>query len=308
CPRPEVDSTDWCTIAGASYLLLCPQCVDHIKRYHPSPTLRHISPMSYGSQCSLGMSPWVRLAWLLTLKRRLPNLDLLEDMAKMDTAPDHSRQWYGIVNREGSFIRGFYVSAASMRKLDQLLPYMTKLFTPWQSRSLPSSVVCALQNDNGLYLDELVNAHTTLDMTRFSALLKKCLRVRPCSRDVVITDGLWHYVPGVSGLTVCEECYETVIEPWAERGSEVARRFNRTLQPLYGTYGNSCQLYSRRMRDIFWRAAESNNGTLLERKGAERREMETRLQARLREAQRRWTGDKLRRELEWISGEWRRWE
>lgn len=156
----------------------------------------------------------------------------------------------------------------------------------------------------------------------FIDLVERKTRLRECTKDNMLIGGLWHFIPSIQSLTVCEDCYETVVEPEVKRDAEVAVRFNRTVQPVYGEgMGSSCQLYSKRMRKVFQRAVEDKDIKYLARKSKERREAELKLQERYKDILRRHkrmsqegSGSenderRLQRELEKITEEWKtRWE
>jgi len=140
----------------------------------------------------------------------------------------------------------------------------------------------------------------------------------------MLSGGLWHFIPSMPSLTVCEDCYEAVVEPEFHNKSDVAMRFNRTLQPVYGEgMGSSCQLYSHRMRKVFRRAVRENDLKHLARKAKERREAELGLQEEYKEILRRarrlssreggFSSEederRLNRDLERITAEWQeKWE
>ena len=90
------------------------------------------------------------------------------------------------------------------------------------------------------------------NMLRFVQFAQKMSEFRECTRDDMVLDQPWHFMPHLPEFTVCEECYNDVVWPAAAAGSEVAGSFNRTLQMLpQSPMGTSCQLYSERMRELF---------------------------------------------------------
>ena len=184
-------------------------------------------------------------------------------------------------------------------------------------------------NRFSLYLDKILDMHDKAHSSRkgpdpmpFINLVERKLRVRECERDNMLLNGLWHFMPSLPDFTVCEDCYEEIVEPEVKKNSDVAMRFNRTLQPAYGEgIGTSCQLYSRRMRKVFRSAVKDNDLKYLARKAKERRDAELKLQERYRDVLRRakrleerGSGSdeeerRLERDLEKISVEWKdRWE
>jgi hypothetical protein len=192
--------------------------------------------------------------------------------------------------------------------------------------------VCGMRAEGNrfpAYLDALIATHERAmasrkspDSIRFIDLVEHKTRLRECTKDNMLIGGLWHFAPGTPSLTVCEDCYDAVVEPEVRKNSDVAMRFNRTVQPVYNEgMGSSCQLYSRRMRKVLERAVQDNDMKYLTRKSKERREAELRLQERYKDVQRRFkrlsrdgglSDDdewRLNRELERITEEWQsKWE
>ncbi|KAK3370389.1 hypothetical protein B0H63DRAFT_315449 [Podospora didyma] len=81
----------------------------------------------------------------------------------------------------------------------------------------------------------------------------------PCTGNILV-DKKWHAMPDPPGMTVCEECFDTVVWPLLEAGhNEVARNFLRRRQ--YRTLG-VCHLNKKTRsltRDIFDAACEKND-------------------------------------------------
>jgi hypothetical protein len=153
------------------------------------------------------------------------------------------------------------------------------------------------------YLDALVNTHEAALSSRQGAdsmplidLVERRTRLRECTRDNMLLGALWHTHPDIPGLTVCEDCFEEVVEPCIKSAlaspssaNSFLRKFTRTLQPVYNEGpGSSCQLYSRRMRRVFQRSVEDGDGRYLKKKVRERKEAELWLQEKYQELVRRW--------------------
>lgn len=344
CPRPHplAGHDDWYTVIGAPNLAFCPECVDSVfERTVYRPSIRRLPQLNLDTkiQCAFGASAWIRLAWLITLQQQRTDLTLLIDLTDIEETsepcPGHHeavRSWYGLRDNKGSFIHDFHICYSDVRKIERLLPTLCGFFDRQQSRAAYEEHKCAIRagsNRFSIYLDALIDTHERALATRkgpdpapFIALVKRKTRLRECNRDVMLHGGLWHFVPNIPALTVCEDCYEAVVEPEVKKKSDVAMRFNRAVQPVYGEgMGSSCQLYSRRMRKVFKRAVEDNDIKYLARKANERRDAELRLQMRFKEVERQakrlsressshdddeW---RLERELDRITDEWQaKWE
>ena len=132
------------------------------------------------------------------------------------------------------------------------------------------------------------NSTTTSTSSSNSQDSRQQSQVRECLRDRVQHDALWHFMPEFPGFTVCESCFNSVIWPAQKRGSAIADRFVRTPQPvsapdktsagtLSKALGQTCQLYSSRMRRVWDRAVQGGDMQLLVRKALERKEAEVEL-------------------------------
>lgn len=345
CPRsePVAGYDDWYTVIGAPGLSFCPNCVDNVfERTLYRPSIRRLPQLNFSSKvtCAFGSSPWLRLAWLLTLQQHRTDLTLLKDLAEVEETSEPCpgsreavRSWYGLRDSEGYFIRDFRICYADVRKIERLLPTLNGFFVRLPQRASYDKYVCAIRADGNrfsTYLDALIATHERAMASRkgadampFINLVEHKMRIRECARDNMLLGGLWHFIPSIPSLTVCEDCYESVVEPEVRKDSDVAMRFNRTVQPVYGegTTGTSCQLYSPRMRRIFARACQDNDLKYLAKKAKERRDAELRLQERYRDVKRKYerlmrdgslTEDdewRLNRESSRITEEWQdKWE
>lgn len=340
CPRFEHTNKydDWYTLYGHSTFDVCPDCLVAIVT--PAGFSKHFCrapprPFTMKTRCEFS-SPWTRLAWLLTLKRNRRDLKLVEALADIaaeiaareeDDCPGHLRQmrtWYGLAS-----IPGFTICSRDKRQLEALLPSLTGIFTrlPKQRRS------CALRVESkhfAQYLDMLVEIDDSVtharepDLSAFVDLVREHGYKQECSKDNLLLDQTWHFIPELPEFTVCEECYDEVVYPAVKAGSLVAQSFNGALQmppaARGGVAGHSCQLYSPRMRRVWQKAVASDDFAYLVRKARERKRVEMELQERhaelirLRDGARHgcrdWDVDPeyLRTELERIAREWGQWE
>lgn len=316
--HPAAGYTDWYTLVGAPNLDFCPDCIDAIfertvfrNYFRKSPAVSSNTKV----RCALGGSPWIRLAWLLTIQQQRADLNLLKDIAEIEESHPEPcpgvdsaiRSWYGIRDADGMFVKDFYICYSDVRKIERLLPTLNGLFVRHPYRASDDKHKCAIRTEGNrfaLYIDNLIHTHEKAlethkeaDPSNFVECVKRRQRIRECDRDNLMVNGLWHTIPGLPEFTVCEDCYETVIEPMVQKNNDLAMRFNRTVQPIYGeNKGISCQLYSMRMRTIFERAARHKDFKYLARKATERRENEMKLQDRLRQVM------KKHNRLSWQSG------
>ncbi|EME49654.1 hypothetical protein DOTSEDRAFT_68435 [Dothistroma septosporum NZE10] len=343
CPRPQpiAGYDDWYTVTGSSDIDFCPNCIDTLfERTVFRSQFRRSLPRNLDQrvQCAFG-SPWIRLAWLLTLQQQRTDLGLLKDVAEIESTTEPCpgsiesvRSWYGLRDPDGLFVRDFHICFGDVRKVERLLPSLSGTFVKLPHRASCEKRICAIRTDSNrfsAYLDALVSTHEKAITSRKGAdpmplidLVERKTRLRECTRDNMLIGSLWHFSPELQSLTICEDCFESVVEPEIKKGASVAKKFTRTVQPVYGEgIGSSCQLYSRRMRTAFQRAVEDNDFKYLARKSKDRREAELWLQDRYKDVVRRakrlsLEGDvsddderRLNRDLEKISTEWKeRWE
>ncbi|KAK5112017.1 hypothetical protein LTR62_004551 [Meristemomyces frigidus] len=345
CSRsePSAGYDDWYTVIGSPGLIICPDCVDSVfERTIFRPAIRRLPQLNLADKigCAFGASHWLRTAWLLTLQQQRTDLQLLKDLVEIDESSEPCpgsqeavRSWYGLRDSDGYFVRDFQICYTDVRKVERLLPTLNGMFVRLPHRDSYGKYKCAIRTDSNrfpAYLDGLIATHEHALKTRkgpdpmpFVELVEHKLRLRECTKDNMLLSGLWHFIPSIPTLTVCEDCYESIVEPEINKNSDVAMRFNRTVQPVYGEgrIGSSCQLYSRRMRRAFQRAVEDEDLKYLARKSKARREAEVRLQERYKELQRRakrlsYEGEadeederRLNWEAEKITQEWQaKWE
>jgi len=283
-------------------------------------------------------SPWVRLAWLLTIKQKRKRLDLIYRLATIcevnDVCPG-SREvagtWYGIKDQYGDHVTKFAICPCDLKQIEALLPSLRGAFTRIYSSDSRKGYTCALRTQSRrfpAYLDLLVEldeeasrrARPT-DLRPFIALAKDNAYKQECTRDNLILDQTWHFIPRLPEFTVCEECFDEVVWPDAKKNDKIAADFNKSLQFVPGEVaagGSSCQLYSPRMRRVWKRAIEDGDFGYLAKKAIERKAMERDLQkqnmaiGRLLENGEKWRSsaerEALKAQAAQLAETWRDWE
>ncbi|KAK0648900.1 hypothetical protein B0T16DRAFT_456352 [Cercophora newfieldiana] len=106
-----------------------------------------------------------------------------------------------------------------------------------------------------------------------------------CPRNFPSSTSRCHTMQGLFDLTVCGQCYDSVVKPDADRGVELARRFDGNGSAM--SYGFTCQLYSGRMRRVWAEAVSTGDFEHLRQKVVERRAKERELQMKTSQAQQR---------------------
>lgn len=344
CPRQDYSRKydDWYTIQGFEAFDVCPSCLDDIvlptpfrKLFKRTPS----RPSATKTKCDFG-SPWIRLAWLLTIKRGRQDLEMLYGISTVAAteapcpgAAESVGPMYGIPLENGAFLPSFALCPADKKNLETLFPSLTGAFTRFPS-SIKIDKVCALRSGSKRfpkYLDVLVDidekaaitGKPKADLTPLIDLAKSYAYKQECQRDRILVDQTWHFPPSLPELTVCEECFDDLIYPHMKKGPSIADKFNRTLQPLAPGLSDksTCQLYSLRMRRVWERSVEKGDWEYLKRKVRERREVEAELRAQQQEIMKMlnrgggvYAGvggvdrERLKRELDRIEMEWGEWE
>lgn len=289
-PRPVRGYCDWHTLDGCPNFDICPSCLESVLRhrlFNGYFKRGSVNDSNLAIGCDFG-TPWVLLAWQLTLERGRNDLDLIYNMIKIDAeeAPcprsrSDTRSWYTIKDKRGHPLRDFEICRCDVKKVEVLLPALRGHFV--RSGTTGSKRRCDLRSDSNRfteYLDLLIDSHNQAvsknkpaDLTRFISEAEAKSRIPECERDRPLTNEIWHFPQDMPEFTVCEDCYDSVIEPAACDGSSVARRFNdepymlpheasksnRRGSSNTGGPGASCQLYSPRMRAIFNDAVKSGD-------------------------------------------------
>lgn len=347
CPRnkPTDRYDDWYSFPGYHNFDICPSCYDGI--FADTPFASHFSQTRRSQRpterfCDFS-SPWMRLAWLLTIKQRRPGLDLLYALADVSDAerpcPEERElstermSWYGIADpRDGLHVANFAVCTADVKMLEILFPSVRGYFTrlPPTSAYIPEKHSCSLRVTSRRfpkYLDLLVsldaesqstgqrpNISKFIKLARENAFKGECARSKPFLRKA------WHFIPSLPEFTVCEECYDEVIWPaFAAKRSALPQLVNKSIQLVPNEdieLGSSCCLYSPRMRRVWDVAVKEEDGKYLERKVLERRKREIVLAkerrglvkwlAGLEKGGRAW--ERARDELRALDREWTEWE
>ncbi|KAF2432004.1 hypothetical protein EJ08DRAFT_586245 [Tothia fuscella] len=303
CPRKEFTRKydDWYIVDGNPNFDVCPSCLDEIIRPTPFKSYFRRAPPRDNTvrrRCDFG-SPWIRLAWLLTLKQQRQSLELLHGVAAVTGsepecpgAHEAVGTWYTITDEFGALMPYLTICQRDQRHLGAVFQSLAGIFVRLPSVNSRTPSTCSIRSDSKrfpLYLDLLVDID---DRTRFKDRVSSS-DVKPlidfvrsnafkseCKQDRIVIDQTWHYIPSLPALSICEECYDDIVLPCIKDGSPLASKFNRVpmpLPPAYENSGCSCQLYSPRMRRVWERAvrrSDEDGFAYLARKVNERREVE----------------------------------
>jgi len=320
---------DWLTLFRTDFKI-CPDCyggvfADSEYRTQFNPVLR---PTGNPIACDFGSSPWYRIAWLLTLKHKVPDLQLFHHLADvMSVAKDYpcpvdrevTRLWYTVKDPYTRRpVPEFAVCYQCAKTVETLFPNLAGVFIPLNSRNEPTRNVCSLhftpeRKQFVLFFDAFETtsdkSYTTNrkpDLGDLSMTLTRLSTINECREDHRISDGYWYTMEYLPDFTVCEECYEDVVRPQRAENRSIAQNFYTNPKKLPVA---TCQLYSTRMRDIFKRACWKNDYQYLEEKALERLKVEKEIHAKglsLVRARRNntWTDEQIGK----LRREWKRWE
>lgn len=305
CPRskPMAGCHDWYTIRDMPKMFFCPSCMNHLGS---SPFRDYFMP-NFSSDpyrpiaCSMS-NPWIRFAWTRTMKQENPNLTLLWKI-NSDPPPETKRcngnqndlrKWYHLTDpRMKKPVDNFDVCSACVRNVDILFPNLQSYLFDRPTEKLAEEKVCNMNLSSRNLptilgeLDRLADWRQkdqlrTKDIHNFLDVVWRACRYRECAKDTMLGLQLWHHIPELPELTICEACYEEVVWPWKDQ--PIAKDVSRTLrqvpvlQRTQALPGISCQLYSDRMRRLFYEACSKNDFELLKRAARYRYDMEHRLQ------------------------------
>ncbi|KAL9611928.1 MAG: hypothetical protein Q9167_003451 [Letrouitia subvulpina] len=329
CPRPDpvAGYTDWYNLCDFPRFTVCPTCLraasetGYGRYFEPSFSMSSEHPL----QCTFSI-PWIRMAYLLMVKKRKSNANLLYDMADVaDRTPPCPgnrptiREWYRISDLDSDRnISGFYACSYCVGNLETIFPVLEGVFHKSKRHHVGEERSCSLRWDSSrfaTYVDSLENVASQAQEYRrapnpyqFLELLKSMGPIRSCSRDDMVRGQAWHFIPQLPEFTACAECYEDVIWPAVVRGSDLATRFIRKPKAIGVPHaGVSCQLYSTRMREMFREACETQGYEYLRKMALKRHKIERDLQNRIVEAQ-RYSRAQREKAMAEIVEQWQEWE
>lgn len=325
---PVVGKVDWLTLPRTDFNI-CPDCYGQVfsntgYRTHFHPVLRPtIDPIS----CDFGSSPWYRIAWLLTLKKKDTDLQVFHNIAAISTAArghrcpgdrKTTRDWYTIKDPYTKRpVPEFTVCYQCAKTVEAVLPSLNGVFVPLESRSSPVRSNCALhftpdRADFVLYFDSF---ETTADKAESSKkgpdvgyLAQKLERLsvhNACREDRPISDGYWHFMQFLPEFTVCADCFEDVVQPRLGDENVIARNFYIKPQKMPQA---TCQLYSPRMRDVFRKACRHNDPKYLAARVRERLAVEASIKNKLAKLDREQRDARTEKQIDDLVEEWKEWE
>ncbi|PVH94075.1 hypothetical protein DM02DRAFT_618869 [Periconia macrospinosa] len=336
CPRkePSTQYNDWYKLDDCPGFDICPSCYEGVFALTPfagyfSQPRRYERPTERFCDFS---SPWMRIAWMITVKQRRPSLRLIQDLSaiadsKRSCPKDRELTtdqitWYGVADqRDGMHIANFAVCPCDMDMLETLFPFVRNYFTRITSNpyASPMPYTCSLRVTSRRfprYMEVLMEIDAEAQaqgqrpsMDRFIQLARENAFKSECSRDKLLLHKPWHFIRALPEFTVCQECYEDFVWPYISSPSSTSNTntttlpnlFNRTIQPVPTEdpeIGTSCYLYSRRMREVWERAVREGDIAYLQAKVLERRQIEKSL-ALSRNATLTWMSRLERGSVQW---------
>jgi hypothetical protein len=332
-PYPVAGYHHWYTIQGLQNFDICASCASVVGssefRDYCVPSWK---PASEAVTCALSR-PYIRIAVARALKEKSANVNLLQELNTLPsgvmTCPGSNpdlRRWYHITDPlTKSPIAKFDVCTACVRSVELLFPELRKekLFERPDTK-LSAERTCNL-NASSKHFYPIVNELDKLarysrkkdlrpkDITAFGEVMRQKTRYRECAKDAMLATTLWHYMPRLPELTVCEECFEEFV--WPMRNMPIAKDMLPTLQrvpiqrPDNYVAGISCQLYSERMRAIFKNACSRNDFEGLRQSALMRYNVEHKLQEKFRQLRQDMErGEDRREEVERNSSLWKTYE
>ncbi|KAK3906562.1 hypothetical protein C8A05DRAFT_11696 [Staphylotrichum tortipilum] len=276
--RHRVGSEHLLTLKRAENFTICSRCFGALfanTEFHHLFVQANIRSGDQVVACDFGASPWYRIAYILTLNQRYPDLRLLQGIASVAARSQAcagsqavSRTWYSVI-APGSRrpVQSFNICHGCAKMVEVLLPNLAGVFVPLDLQE-PTKGICELHFAPERkrffdYFDQMratsavaLSRRTTPSLADLVDRIREISLHEECLRNTPIPGRKWHILQLVPEFTVCEECFNAVVWPMIEdeeSGSEVPRNFYRTKQPKQVA---SCQLYSERMRGIFMEACK----------------------------------------------------
>jgi hypothetical protein len=165
-------------------------------------------------------------------------------------------------------IHTFNVCLGCAKTVEALLPNLAGAFVPLDSHE-PSKDICELhftpeRKRFWEYFelmettsDEALRHRTAPDIAELADRIRELSLIEECLRNTPVPNRTWHVMQRIPELTVCEACFDAVVWPIIENeDSDVPRNFYKGRQPRPLA---ACQLYSKRMREVFRLASQYND-------------------------------------------------
>lgn len=320
---------DWLTLPRTDFNI-CPDCYGAVfsKTEYRKPFQPMLRPTDRPIACDFGVGPWYRIAWLLTLKNNLPDLRLFHDVASVISDTKNipcpgdrttTRNWLTLYNPyTRQLVYDFTVCPQCARIIQALLPNLTGIFIPLDSRSEPTRALCAMRFKPKrkrfvMYFDAMETTsdqarleHEEPDLKSLAQEVERMAAVSECQEDTPIHNGYWHTMQFLRQFSVCGECFDEVVRPLINDDNVIARNFYMNPQRLPVA---TCQLYSPRMREIFQKACRWNDPKYLENKVIERMDIEARIHDKLAKLDRSGNDEEwVDEQVDKLIQEWKRWE
>lgn len=284
---------------------VCPDCYEAVfentefqHQFGPSPA----RPGDQLVSCDFGSSHWYRIAYLMTLKHRNPDLRLLQGIASVAARCQPcggsqvvTRTWYSMMGPTSRHpIQSFNVCLSCARTIEALLPNLAGVFVPLDSHE-PTKGICELhftpeRKRFWEYFelmeatsDEALRRRMAPDVAELADRVREVSLIEECLRNTPVPNRTWHVMQKIPEFTVCEACFDDVVWPMVENeDSDVPRNFykGRQLRQLA-----ACQLYSKRMREVFLVASQYNDFNYLASHVRERLKTLAEVRARYNELQ-----------------------
>ncbi|KAL6360334.1 hypothetical protein LRP88_06038 [Fusarium phalaenopsidis] len=327
--HPVAGMVDWLTLPRTDFNI-CPDCYGAVfsKTEYRNPFQPMLRPTDRPIACDFGVGPWYRIAWLLTLKNNLPDLRLFHDVASVISDTKNipcpgdrttTRNWLTLYNPyTRQLVYDFTVCPQCARIIQALLPNLTGIFIPLDSRSEPTRGLCAMRFKPKrkrfvMYFDAMETTsdqarleHEEPDLKSLAQEVERMAAVSECQEDTPIHNGYWHTMQFLRQFSVCGECFDEVVRPLINNDNVIARNFYMNPQRLPVA---TCQLYSPRMREIFQKACRWNDPKYLENKVIERMDIEARIHDKLAKLDRSGNDEEwVDEQVDKLIQEWKRWE
>ena len=285
CRDSIIDHNDWYTFQSYQYFNICPACREKISHDGYAKYLTKSFKSSHNSTtCDFG-TPWVQLAWLVTVKDVRKNMDLLISIAEIEKTvvpcpgkTEAVRNWYRVVDPESrKQISDFEICPCCAKRLETLFPQIKVIIQPAQSRYPDRKKLCSLRLEGSRwpqYIDLLDNAMKDAkkyrrdpNLLKFVQLARKVALIPECPGDEPRKGYSWHVMRGLldSDFVVCDACWEDEIYPLVREDNVVATSITWDPEQMPPSHEAICQFDFKIVRKAFKEACQRADATIFQR-------------------------------------------
>lgn len=206
-----------------------------------------------------------KVAAIVTPDGPCPNGVIMGD--KGDEKKEATRMWYSLPDPDnnGALLIEFTICSFCVISMHTSWPAIGKAFPFVRASQTACAGTCDIFGGASARTMEHIQLLTVaesqaaengghVNMDEFTRFVKRYAGLAECSKGES-TEGFYYVMPQIPDFKVCEECYETCVNPYVNTRNSIAERFGKADDAFDGF---NCTLYSERMRKA-WTDAINNN-------------------------------------------------